>query len=293
MDVSSINSVNLSIIANIIYQILFWGVSAIYNKTKNGFSAAPLSISSTFIVTLFTPLFISISWLLYFLTIIDLVVASSVTVYILLVAFFVLSIEIWRFRKVGIVGLDVQISKGVDYKKALKLTKRNLKLLGTGADKLTQQVDEFEEAISSASRQNRAKLLLCNPNNKALQEMAISDKKPPNEYVNNVKTSLGRLKQIHLETEKFEIRFYEAEVSEDMPIFRLMFFNDHYCLCSFNSFGNKDKGKSAPQLHLRCPTNDNGKLLYYRAFENYFDDLWKKSKGNRIFDKVDWDKFGL
>ncbi|WP_286270548.1 hypothetical protein [Thalassotalea hakodatensis] len=293
MDQNDIKSIVLSLIASGIFQILFWIISAVYNKLKNGFKETSLSFSSTIIAIWFTPIFILLTCLFVYFDKVDILVAALVTSYALAITTWVLAREIIKFRKVGIVGVDVNITKGIDYKKALKLTKRNLKVLGTGADKLTQLEDEFAEAINSASRQNRVQLLLCNPNNNALVEMAVNDGKQQNEYADNVKTSLNRLKTIHQNTEKLEIRFYDAEIQEDMPVFRLMFFNEHYCLCSFNSFGNKDKGTSAPQLHLHCPTNNNGKLLYYRAFENYFNDLWKQSEKNRIYDKDDWTKFGL
>lgn len=293
MNSTNLDSIIISIIASAIFQILYSISSFIYNKIRNGFSKTSLSFSSSFISIWTTPIILVLTWILYWSDKVDIVNASLFSIYILTISFFVLAKEVRKFRKVGIVGVDVNISKGINYKTALNLTKKNLKVLGTGADKLTQLEAEFKEAISTASRQKRAKLLLCHPDSKALEEMAISDQKQPNEYSNNVRTSLSRLKRIHLETEKLEIRFYNAETPEEMPIFRLMFFNEHYCLCSFNSFGNKDKGTSAPQLHLQCPINDNGKFLYYRAFDNYFEDLWKQSADTVIYEKSDWDRLGL
>lgn len=293
MSQADLNSVLLSVLASAIFQFIYSTSSVLYNKFKSGFSQAPLSVSSSFITMWITPAALMLALILFLTKKIDVTNLCFFSIYVLALAFIVLRREVYKFRQVGIVGVDVNISKGIDYQKALKLTKRNLKVLGTGADKLTSLEKEFNEAISAASRQQRAKLLLCHPESKALLEMAVSDGKQPNEYVDNVRTSLSRLKRIHLGTEKLEIRFYKAETPEEMPTFRLMFFNEHYCLCSFNSFGNKDKGTSAPQLHLRCPTDNNGKFLYYRAFENYFEDLWKQSDKYKIFEKEDWDKFGI
>lgn len=287
------NGIFDSIIASVLFQIAYFLLSFLYNKSKSGFLEKSLSFSNATVAVWLTPIVLLLTSLLYLNQKLTNITALSLTIYSLIVSFVVLSHQILKYRKAGIIGLDLNISNGVDYKMALNLTKRSLRVLGTGADKLTINEKEFLKAIDSATRQRPAKLLLCHPESPALAEMAKRDKKQKGEYVNNVIRSLERIKTFQDSNENIEIRFYRAQTPEEMPIFRLMFFNDHYCLCSFNSFGNKDKGTTAPQLHLRCPVNNNGKMLYYRAFDNYFENLWEQNQNSKVSNKTDWQKLGL
>lgn len=287
---NNIENIGLSVFSNFIFQLLIFisvYVFQIFNSNRGKFILTPLLNLSAIITPI---IIIPASLILYNLDKIKQETLVTTIIYLLSISFIYLSCKIINFRKVGILSLDVNISRGINYKRALNLTKRNLKFLGTGADKLTSCQHEFNEAISSASRQNRAKFLLCHPDSAALLQMAQDDGKDKNEYVNNVKRSLSKLKEIAERTEKIEVRFYKADIPEKMPVFRLMFFNDNHCLCSFNSFGNKDKGTTSPQLHLSRPTNHNGRNLYYSAFDKYFEDLWTQCEDNKVLQKEDWQK---
>lgn len=126
MEENDMNSVLLSILANVIFQLLYVIFSFIYNKSKSGFFQASLCLSNAVVAVWFSPIFIALSWLIYFIGLIDLFVASAVTIYTLFITSIVLAYEVFKYRKVGITGVDVNISKGIDYEKALKTYKTKL-----------------------------------------------------------------------------------------------------------------------------------------------------------------------
>ena len=287
--ISTGNSIADSLVAAIIFQLLYALFSVLYLKWKKGFFKHTLTLSSNTVLAWWTPTCILITGVLFYLGKIDSSVFIALTIYSLSVSFFIFSRKLRHFKKAGILGIDLQIQNGIDYKKALKLTKRNLKVLGTGGDKLTSNDSEFLRAIKSATDNSPAQLLLCHPNSEALRLMAKKNHRDELEYVQNVKRSLKRLKRFIDNGANIELRLYKSEIISEMPTFRLMFFNNHFCLCSYNVFGNEDKGQSAPQLHLYCPVNSDGTDSYYKAFEMHYENVWKLNQNNI----VDWDKLDL
>lgn len=188
------------------------------------------------------------------------------------------SLRMGKLKKIGIAGVDREIEKGLNYKDALRLVRSDLMFLGTGGHKLTILKADFERAISSASQSSKVKFLLCHPDSKALEDIANQAKKDVGEYRQNVLASLRIIDGFIQTGRKIEVRFYKANCVDEMPIFRLMFFNHHYCLCSYNIFGEGErKGEKTPQMHLHDHPNANGTNSFYIAFERYFDRLWETS----------------
>jgi hypothetical protein len=193
-----------------------------------------------------------------------------------------------RMRKLqlsGIIGIDEKIENGLDYNAALKLVRSDLMFLGTGGHKLTQLGVEFDNVIVSSSQSRTVKFLLCHPDSKALVDIAQQANKDVNEYKHNVLVSLRAINRHIAMGRDIEVRFYKADSVAEMPIFRLMFFNRNYCLCSYNIFGEGEtKGEKTPQLHLYDHENKDGTGSFHIAFSRYFDRLWKQSNKYNIVD---------
>ena len=269
--------IGLGVIASIIFKLLEMGWNAISNRIA--------AEDSRFLFTF--------RWLKVHITITILAVSTAIsafflldeswkfTVTILLISslnsLFVMYKRVSSFNKSGIIGIDKELVNGLDYKKSLSLVKSNFKFLGTGGAKLTK-LPEFDRAIRSACQSNPVKFLLCHPESKALELIANQASRDVAEYKQNVRASLRIIKRYVDQQMDIQVRFYKADTVNDMPIFRLMFFNSQYCLCSYNIFGNDDqKGEKAPQLHLHAPHNSSGTDSFHIAFSKYFERLWEQS----------------
>ena len=179
-----------------------------------------------------------------------------------------------RMHKLGIVGIDQEIRKGIDYNKALSLCRNKLHFLGIGARKLTTE-REFENAISRCKDTARIKFLLCKPDHKQLQDAAVRFGVDREEYKKRVIDSIRTIARLKEKYPNIEVRFYQ-----EFQWFRLMFIDDSICLFSYNLMGQGD-GSQLPQLHLATKQGEREVDSFYYVFARYFNDLWDKSE--------DWD----
>lgn len=181
----------------------------------------------------------------------------------------------WRrrqeLRTVGVRGADREIRQGIDYKRALSLCKTRLKFLGTGADKLTKEV-ELEKAVARCPAERPVMFLLCEPTHDCLEDAAKRFGVDREEYKKRVINSLRRLAALKNRFANIEVRFYP-----EFQIFRLMFIDDAVCLFSYNVMGKGD-GSQLPQLHIVKPLGSDETLSFYNPLERYFDDLWERSR---------------
>ncbi len=191
-----------------------------------------------------------------------------------LLSVWVLFQEINQFWRIGLVGADAEISKGVDYVKALSLCSNSLEFLGVGASKLTKNKEPFEHAINRCDTPTRPiRFLLSSPDNAGLQKIALKAGENERAYQNTVRESLRVIANLKIEREKnIEVRFYK-----EFPAFRLMIIDDEICLTSHYVLGKGD-GSQLPQLHIirKSASLDINSLFY--GFRSYFDNIWQESE---------------
>ncbi|MFT4804192.1 MAG: hypothetical protein ACI9YE_001391 [Psychroserpens sp.] len=283
--VQDLGNVGLGILASVLFKILelMWSWAVREYRKKRGdffFTFKAIDIHLTL-----SGLTLALSLLLTSLSIISQTSAITVIALLVINSLWTIYSRMRKLQLSGIIGIDEKIETGLDYKSALKLVRSDLMFLGTGGHKLTQLGAEFENVIASSSQNRPVKFLLCHPDSEALVEMAKQAKKDVDEYKNNVLVSLRTIYK-HIDIGRnVEVRFYKADKVAEMPIFRLMFFNRNYCLCSYNIFGEgKRKGERTPQLHLYEHENEDGTGSFHIAFSRYFDRLWNQSDVYKIED---------
>jgi hypothetical protein len=183
--------------------------------------------------------------------------------------------EVRSFWRLGILGGDRTIEKGVNYRKALSLCKDSMEFLGIGAGKLIAERDDFLSAIRRCNRNDRPiRFLLCPPDHPRLLEIARQASKPEEEYQETVKKSLRVLRNLRYnESRNIQVKFYSQ-----LPLFRLMFINDSICLASHYILG-EGSGSQLPQLHiLRKPFFRRDIESFYHPLKEYYEELWKDAQ---------------
>ncbi len=176
-----------------------------------------------------------------------------------------------RLWYVGIYGADKKIKEGIDYKTSLSLIKNEFIFLGIGASKLTDQKQEFEQAIQNCMQDRPVRLLLCKPTSEMLIDAANRFGKPVEEYNERVITSLRYISNLKSKYKNIQVRFYEK-----IPIFRMMFVDNSICLLSYNVTGEGD-GSQLPQIHVVNKTRERAINSLYYSLMRYFKDLWEES----------------
>ncbi len=129
-----------------------------------------------------------------------------------------------KFDGVGLVDVDKEIRKGINYSKSLTMCKNTLKFLGTGAYKLTSS-EEFERAIKRCKPDEPIQMLLCKPTDAALQEGAVRYGVEKDDYKNKVIESLRKLSNLKNKYQNIDVRFYSH-----YQMFRLMFIDNSITL---------------------------------------------------------------
>lgn len=186
--------------------------------------------------------------------------------------------EYISFTGSGISASEVSVEKGTRYADALKLCHSELWLLGTGAAKLTAEV-EFESAISRcAGNPGTVRFLLTRPNNPVLENAEKQADATKTSYRNAVSESLERLRKLKV-GRKFdiEVRFYPSQRASDVQKFRMMFINGSSLLLSYNVYGS-GKASEAPQLIISKSEYREHKSGFYFPYRKYFEDLWNESE---------------
>jgi hypothetical protein len=162
--------------------------------------------------------------------------------------------ELDQFWQIGLVGADRHVADGLGYSDSLSLCRNSLDFLGIGASKLVREAQAFEDALNRCHRDNRPmRFLLCHPDDKQLIRMAQQAGRATNEYQETVRRTLVVLARFRNQRAKnIEVRFYNG-----LPLFRLMFIDDAFCLASQYVFGEGD-GSKLPQLHVvRAPKSES------------------------------------
>lgn len=180
--------------------------------------------------------------------------------------------ELNKFWHIGILGADIEVKKGIDYKKALNLCQNHLEFLGTGAVKLTSAL-EFEEALVRCRQDLPIKFLLCKPTEENLIKAAQRAGKHKDEYCYLIRNSLQKIVDIKKQRGlNIQVRFYDG-----ISYFRLMFIDRSICLFSFNIFGEGD-GSRLPQLHVvKAGQRKRDSSSFYNPLELYFGELWERA----------------
>lgn len=196
-------------------------------------------------------------------------------VYFFAISSLIIGVVLWRelyqFWRIGLIGADKTIDKGLDFKRSLNLCTNSLDFLGVSGAKLTSVTPDFEEAMARCHRDTRPiRFLLCNPQNPDLISIAKRAAKPDSQYQKTAKNSLRVLAELRNNRQwNIEVRFYQS-----LPLFRLMFIDDVLCLASHYVFGEGDGGQ-LPQLHIRKPTSPQRDVeTLYHPFRKYFDETW-------------------
>jgi len=225
--------------------------------------------------------------LVYLATIAIFFVASTITAFNTIPNYFIYSFfitfglllyvlvgELSVLWKLGILGADRAIAKGIDYRKALQMCKDSMDFLGIGASKLVGVREDFRSAVSRCHRDHRPiRLLLCPPDHAELIQIASRAGRPATEYQATVKKSLGELRDLKIGKKmNIEVRFYTK-----LPLFRLMFINDNICLASHYILGEGD-GSQLPQLHIISKPLGNRDIesMYY-PLNRYFMNMWDEA----------------
>lgn len=188
---------------------------------------------------------------------------------------FVVFTEFEAFWRLGLLGVDRTISGGIDYRKSLNLCTDRLEFLGIGASKLTNEREVFRAAIDRCHRPDRPiRFLLCPPNHEGLIHSARQAGRPDIEYQEKVKSSLRELRDLNKKQAKnIQVRFYK-----NLPLFRLLFVNDTFCLASHYILG-EGEGSQLSQLHVwKKPPGRRDNESFYSPLRRYYEQLWDEAE---------------
>ncbi len=179
--------------------------------------------------------------------------------------------ELYRFWRVGLLGADGSVGRGIDYDSSLRLVRSELSFLGTGAHKLSRSA-EFESALRRCRSDAPIRLLLREPDDPALAAAALRAGKQHTEYRDNVVESLRAIARLQGSIGNIEVRFYEGDL-----VFRIMLVDRRLALVSFNVYGQGDASE-LPQLHI-VDSSDSRDVSssFFHAFERYFNDRWTQA----------------
>ncbi len=185
------------------------------------------------------------------------------------------------FKKMKIAGIDMvdsTVEKGIDYKQSLNLCQHSIKFLGIGAHKLTQ-LSEFQDAIrrcdSSGVAKGKKSFLICDPNSEALIEMERKNQRNSGNYKEKIISSLRKIKELRDQHIDIKLYLYKPKKIEDIPVFRLFFFDEDSVLVSFYAINqNNEEGKKLPQIML---SRTGASATFFYAFENYYEHIYSLS----------------
>lgn len=183
--------------------------------------------------------------------------------------------EFEGFWRIGLLGADRTIAKGIDYRKSLNLCTDSLEFLGIGANKLLNEREAFRGAINRCRRDERAiRFLLCPPDHEKLIDIARQAGRPDKEYQEKVKDTLRELRDLkEKKAINIQVKFYSK-----LPLFRLMFVNDTFCLASHYILG-EGEGSQLPQLHVwKKPPGQRDIESFYFPLKRYYEQMWEEAR---------------
>jgi hypothetical protein len=196
---------------------------------------------------------------------------SIVIIFICLVLFLVFT-QVGQAWRVGIIGADYSVQKGINYTNALGMCRDNLRFMGIGASKLVAEPG-FANCLVRCTHETPIQLLLFNPSSSLLVDAARRADHDRDKFKERV---LSSLKEISLLKQQralnMEVRFYDHA-----PLFRLMFIDGTFCLLSYYVMGEGD-GSQLPQVHLlKRPFMSRSVNSLYFAFEALYNREWTES----------------
>lgn len=169
----------------------------------------------------------------------------------------------------GIVKIDCGAETGISFSQSMQLCQQSFRFLGVGAAKLTEKDEIFRSMVSRCVKNgnNTPKLLLCDLQSPVISKLEGLASVPNHRFSGKIKKSYSAISSIEKEMgTKLDIKKYYAKDYDHMPLFRLMFIDEKYCLVAGGYYGQDDHGIAIPQLFL----SRNIHPALYGAFDRYY-----------------------
>lgn len=175
----------------------------------------------------------------------------------------------------SIVKVDFGANKGISFAQSMDRCAKSFRFLGVGAAKLTVEEEAFR-AMAGRCIQNGhpPQFLLCNPASPVIEKLEGIAQVRRKNFSGKVEKSYAAIRAIEDElATTLDIRQYLAADYDAMPLFRLLFIDDEYCLASGGHYGKADHGVEIPQLLISRAQSP----ALYTALDRYFKQAWAKS----------------
>jgi hypothetical protein len=267
------------LITALVQAIIVWLVSRLWQKVSNKrptYGVGPLGNRNFVILSIISLVCICAFFLLFYVwpdapknnSIVVVLITAAIISALLLreLSFF------WRF---GFNYIERSISKDT-YKRAFRTCTEKFVILGTNAYSFVDY-DEFEEMLKRI-RENHgsAKLLLAHPNSDGLIQAARNRGWRENLYQNQAMYSLGKIYSLREQLAvEIEVKLYNANSIEDLPIFRSMFIDLKQTICAIAVYGRHDHGASLPQFFAKnSPLAKSSHSTIYSVLHRYFCGIW-------------------
>jgi hypothetical protein len=178
------------------------------------------------------------------------------------------------YSNVGIVDAYTTTIRGIDYKRALHMSKSSMDFLGIGGEKLTSEAEFDSAMMRCASAGRKVRFLLSPPSNPVLEKIALQNGTSAGAYGEKVRDSVRKIANVcRTKSLDIEVRYYPASHDKDFQLFRLMFINNDLCLWSWTVWG-PHMGKENPQVLLKNRDDQSPNSSAYKAFKDHFETLW-------------------
>lgn len=175
----------------------------------------------------------------------------------------------------SIVKIDFGAKNGISFEQSMRACKKSFRFIGVGAAKLTELEDPFRLMAGRCIQNGGSpQLLLCNPASPVIAKLEGIAQATRMRFTGKVERSYAALKALEGElSTTFDVRQYMANDYDDMPLFRLIFIDDEFCLFCGGHYGKSDHGVEIPQLLV---SRINSPALY-SALDRYYKQAWAKA----------------
>lgn len=183
----------------------------------------------------------------------------------------------WSFASIGFGAAEKSVASGTDYESSLRLCRKSISFLGTGAYKLTNN-REFELAVARCmANGGSVRILMSRPDVPPLRRAEKMADVDPGDYSTKVRSTLKRLRALKRDREyPIEVRFHNKDNATRMQEFRMMFVDDERLFLSFNLYGHGD-GSDIPQVVLTRNARANSLKSFFHPFSESFERVWRSS----------------
>jgi hypothetical protein len=174
----------------------------------------------------------------------------------------------------SIVKVDFGASTGISFAQSMNRCTKSFRFLGVGAAKLTVEEDAFRAMAARCIQNGRSpQFLLCDPASPVIEKLEGIAQVRRKNFSGKVEKSYAAIRAIEGELAvTLDIRQYLAADYDAMPLFRLIFIDDEYCLASGGHYGKANHGVDIPQLLI---SRDQSPALF-TALDRYFTHAWAK-----------------